>query len=190
MDAGILNKVKFSCWATLIISVPNKDGKLHLCGDYKVTVNESLEIDQHPLLKPEELFATLSEGKLFSKIDMTQAYQQIVLDDESQKPVTINTHRELYSYTRLPFRIAAAPAIFQSAMDSLLHGNPNVVCYLDDILITGKTTEEHLKNLREVLRLLKLHNLRAKRSKCLFLQKSSILVILLTQRGCTPQQAS
>ena len=90
------------------------------------------------------MFATLSEGKLFSKIDMTQPYHQIVLDDKSQKLVTINTHRGLYSYTRLPFGIAAAPAIFQSAMDSLLQGIPNVVCYLDDILITGKTTEEYL----------------------------------------------
>ena len=154
VDAGILKKVKFSLWATPIVPVPKKDCRLCLWGDYKVTVYQSLEIDQLPLLKP-ELFATLSEGKLFSKIDMTQA-----LDDESQKLVT-----------RLPFGITAASAIFQRAMDSLLQGIPNVVCYLDDILITGKTTSEHLQNLR-VLRRLKLYNLTAKPSKCLFLQKS------------------
>ena len=125
--------------------VLKKDGRLRLCGDYKVTVNQSLEIDQDPLPKAEELFATLSEGKLFSKIDMTQAYQQIVLDNESQKLVTIDTHCGLYLYTRLLFGIVTVPAIFQRAMDSLLQGILNVVCYLVNILITGKTTSEHLQ---------------------------------------------
>lgn len=131
----------------------------------KVTVNQYIEIDQHPLPKAKELFATLSE--VFSKIDMTQAYQQIVLDDESQKLVTMNTYCGLYPYTRLPFGIMAPPTIFQRAMDVLLQGIPNIVCCLYDILITRKTTSEHLQNLREVLRRLNLHKLRGIRAKCL-----------------------
>ena len=63
----------------------------------------------------------------------------------------INTHRGLFRYTRLPFGIALAPGIFQLVIESLLQGIRGVVVYLDDILITGKSDEAHLKALDEVL---------------------------------------
>ena len=70
---GILKKVTNSDWAPLIVAVPKKDGKLRMCGDYKVTVNQVLAVDWHPLPKPDELFATLAKGKFFSKLDLFQA---------------------------------------------------------------------------------------------------------------------
>ena len=60
----------------------------------------------------------------------------------------------------------------QRAMDSILNGIPFVICYLDDILVSGRTDDEHLKNLEEVLRRLQFHGLRLKKDKCGFLQKS------------------
>ena len=83
----------------------------------------------------------------FSKIDPSQAYQQVQLDEMSCKFVTINTHKGLYQYTRVPFSIASATALFQEIMDTVLQGIPSTICYLDDILVTGKTDEEHLRNL-------------------------------------------
>ena len=58
----IIEKVTHSDWAAPIVAIPKKDGKLHLCGDYKVTVNQVLEIDQYPFPKPDYLFATLAGG--------------------------------------------------------------------------------------------------------------------------------
>ena len=63
--AGILEKVTYSEWAAPIVAVPKKDGKIRICGDYKVTVNQALEVDIYPLPKPEDLFATLAGGKRF-----------------------------------------------------------------------------------------------------------------------------
>ena len=123
-----------------------------------------------PLPKPSDLFATLANGKAFSKIDLSQAYQQMVLDEESAKSLTINTHLGLYQYTRLPFGVASAPAMFQRAMDIILQGVEGVICYIDDILVTGATDEEHLDRLEEVLKRLKEYGLRAKKSKCFFFQ--------------------
>ena len=91
------------------------------------------------------MFSTLTGGQQFSKLDLSQAYQQIILDDDSRKYTTINTHRGLYQYTRLPFGISSSPAIFQRTMDSVLQGIPHVICYLDDILVTGYNQDEHLK---------------------------------------------
>ena len=92
-EAGIVEKVTHSKWASPVVPVPKPNGRLRLCGDYKVTINSSLEIDQYPLPKPDDLFATLAGGKQFTKIDLTNAYQQMALDQESRELVTINTHR-------------------------------------------------------------------------------------------------
>ena len=82
---------------------------------------------------------------------MSQAYQQILLDEPSKNLVVINTPKGLFKYNRLPFGVSCAPGIFQRVMDSLLKGIPGVVVYLDDILITGPSEEEHLSSLKQVL---------------------------------------
>ena len=169
---GILKKVPTSDWAAPIVTVPKKDGKFRICGDFKVTVNPVLNIEHYPLPKPQDLFASLAGGQKFSKLDLNQAYLQIPLEEESQKYVTVNTHRGLYRYTRLPFGISTAPAVFQKAMDTMLQGLSGVVCYLDDILVTGEDDESHLRNLQRVLERIQSEGLRLKKSKCSFLQSS------------------
>ena len=59
----------------------------------------------------------------------------------------INTHKDLFQYTRLPFGVASAPAIFRRTIENILQGVNHVCVYLDDILVTGTTEEEHLQNL-------------------------------------------
>jgi len=169
---GIIEKITYSPWAAPIVPVPKGDGHIRLCGDYKVTINPMLEIDQYPLPKPDDIFATLAGGKYFSKIDLTHAYQQLKLSEDSKNFVTINTHRGLYRYTRLPFGVASAPAIFQKVMDTILQGLPNVICYLDDILVCGGTMEENLKNVEQVLLRLKQYKVKAKKEKCVFLART------------------
>ena len=115
-----------------------------------------IDIDQYPLPKPEHLFASLSGGQKFTVLDLSQAYQQLSLEEESQKLVTINTHRGLYKYT---FGVASAPALFQRVMDVILQGIPHTICYIDDICVTGRNDTEHLQNLEEVLRRLKYHGI-------------------------------
>ena len=171
-EEGVLRKVDHSSWAAPIVPVPKRDGSLRICGDYKVTINPCLQIDQYPLPKPVDLMTCLTGGKRFSKLDLTAAYQQMALDDKSAKLVTINTHQGLYEFTRLPFGVASAPAVFQRAMDSVLQGIPHCICYLDDILVTGCTDAEHLRNLEEVLRRLQRAGIRLKRIKCSFCQDS------------------
>eukprot|EP00731_Ephydatia_muelleri_P000635 Em0001g635a len=129
-------------------------------------------VDQYPLPKPSDLFAALSGGKWFTKLDLAQAYTQMELDEVSRQFVAINTHRGLYRYTRLPFGIASAPAIFQRAMDTILQGMSGVLCYLDDTLIVGKNKEEHLATVEEVLKRLQNEGLRVNKEKCCFLTTS------------------
>ena len=169
---GIIEKVDHSEWASPVVVIPKKDGRFRLCVDYKVSVNKFLSVDQYPLPRPEDLFATLAGGKKFTKLDLSQAYLQLKVSEDSRKYLTVNTHRGLYHYTRLPFGIASAPAIFQRVMDSILQGIPHVLCYIGDILVTGKDDVEHLENLSQVLGRLKKFGLRVKREKCSFMQDS------------------
>ena len=129
-------------------------------------------MEQDSLPKLEDVFASVSGGEKFTTLDLAQAYNQLLLDEESRRYVTINTHKGLYRYTRIPFGIASAPAIFQRIMDSILQGIDGVVCYIDDIIVTGKDDHEHLVRLEEVLHRLLKHRVHAKWAKCKFLKPS------------------
>lgn len=163
---GVLEPVQFSEWATPVVPVLKKDGSVRLCGDYKITVNGDAKTDTYPLPRIEDLFASLAGGTVFSKIDLSQAYLQVPLDELSKKYLTLNTHKGLFQFNRLPFGVASAPSIFQRIMENVLQGLPGVCIYVDDILVSGKTPEEHLRNL---LKHLEEAGLRLKRSKCLFM---------------------
>ena len=169
---GVITPVQFSAWAAPIVPIVKSDGNIRICGDYKLTVNQAARVDKYPLPKAEELFASLAGGTKFSKLDLAHAYQQVCLDESSKHLTAINTHRGLFVYNRLPFGVSTAPAIFQRIVDSLLQGIPNVVAYLDDILITGRNDEEHLKNLEAVMTKLDNAGLRLKLTKCSFMAVS------------------
>ena len=105
---------------------------------------------------------------------MSQAYQQLCLEEESQKFVAINTSKGLFHYNRLPLGISAATRIFQKVIENLLQKIANVVVYLDNILITGSSEEQHLTNLSEVLKWLQQAGLQLKKDKCEFLAASVV----------------
>ena len=132
---GVLEAVQFSDWAAPIVPVLKSDKKtVRICGDFKLTVNQASKLDHYPIPKIEDLFAQLAGGKSFTKLDLSQAYQQLVLEEESKDLTTINTQRGLFRFNRLPFGISSAPGIFQRVMESILKGIPGVVVYIDDIL--------------------------------------------------------
>jgi len=132
-------------------------------------VNHASELESYPIPKIDTLFASMTGGVVFTKLDLKNAYQQLLLEDDSKSCTTINTYRPgLFRCNRLPFGVASAPAIFQRAMDGLLQDIPHVAAYLDDILITGKDDKEHLRNLEEVLHRLEEAGLQLKQSECVF----------------------
>ena len=112
---GVIRPVRFSDWAAPIVPVMKSDGRVRICGDYKVTINRAAKLETYPIPRIEELFTALSGGKLFSKLDLSHAYLQVPLDEAS---------RGLFEYWRLPFGVASAPSIFQRVMENLLQGIP------------------------------------------------------------------
>ena len=149
---GILEPVEMAEWAAPIMPAVKTDKKIRICGDFRLTINPALEVDRYPIPKIEDLFATLAgRGKIFSKLDLSQAYQQVLLHEESKGLVCVKTHKGLFRYTRLPFGVASAPSIFQRLMETILQGIPKVIVYIDDILVSGHSEVEHRELMRRVL---------------------------------------
>ncbi|CAI2737870.1 unnamed protein product, partial [Dicrocoelium dendriticum] len=169
---GVIVPVQHSDWGTPIVPVLKPDGSVRICGDYKLTVNQASKVEKYPLPRIEDLYATLAGGQKFSKLDLSHAYSQVELDDESQELTTITTHLGLFQYTRLPFGINSAPSIFQRIVDNIVKDIPFTCAYLDDILVTGRSDSDHLNTLRTVLLRLEECGLKLKRSKCEFLSDS------------------
>ena len=128
-DLRIITRVDHNEWATYIVVVQKPNGKVRICEDYKVTVNPQLRVDQHPIPRIDELFAKLQGGQHFSKLDISDAYLQVELDDATNKLLVVNTHKGLLRYNRLSFGPAPAPAIFQKLVDNLVSGILALVQY-------------------------------------------------------------
>ena len=154
-----------------MVPVIKPTGATRLCGDYKVSVNIHYEVNKYPLPHPEEVFTALNSGEKFTKLDLSETYLQIPLDEQSRNLVVINTHKGLYHFTRLPYRVISAPSIFQQIMDQILPKQEEIICHLDDILITGKNYQQHLGNLKAVLASkVTTAPTKNKKSKCCFFQ--------------------
>ena len=164
--AGTIEPVQYSEWATPIVPVMKSDDTVRVCGDYKLTVNKVSKLDGYPIPKLDDLYTKLVGGQTFTELDLSHAYEQMLVDENSKELLTINTHKGLYRHNRLPYGVASAPGIFQRTMEGLLQGIPSSGVLLDHILITGPSTEEHLDNIEKVLRRYSEAGLRLKAVKC------------------------
>ncbi|CAB0007785.1 unnamed protein product, partial [Nesidiocoris tenuis] len=157
-------------WASPIVVAVKANGKIRICADFKITINPFIHSDPHPLPTFEDLVTKLTGGQQFSVIDLKDAYLQMEVEEQSRKYFVIATHKGYFRYKRLPFGVTFAPGLFQRTMDNLLMGLEGVACLLDDIIITGRTRDEHMSRLETVLERLSTAGLRVQKAKCKWFQ--------------------
>lgn len=157
-------------WCAPIVVIPKSNGKIRLCVDF-TRLNESVQRENFPLPTTDQLLAQLSGCEYFSKLDCNSGFFQIPLDEKSQKLTTFITPFGRFCFKRLPFGISSGPEVFQREMSQIVSGIPGVVCDIDDILISGKTQEEHDKRLDMVLQRMKEAGVTLN-EKCVFSVKS------------------
>ena len=130
-----------------MVIVPKPDGSVRICSDYKVSIHKVVEDTPYPLPTADDIFSTLAGGQAFTKSHLSNAFNQLKVDESSSHYLKINTIKGLFQPSRLPCGIKTAPLMFQNVMDQVLHGIPGVCCYLDDILIRANSEPEHLQRL-------------------------------------------
>ena len=167
-DAGVIEPVNYSAWAAPIVVVRKANGKVRVCADYSTGLNDSLDLHQYPLPLPQDIFTKLNGGKCFAKIDLSDAFLQMEVDEDSKELLTINTHKGLFKLNRLQFGVKSAPAIFQQAMDSMLSGLPDIAAYIDDILIAAKSQDELLNKQISVFERIQQYGFHVRPEKCEF----------------------
>ena len=150
VNMGILSKAEFIEWAASTVCIRKKSKEIRVCADFSSGLKTALKNYHYPLTSPEEVFNKSNGGKVFSKIDSSEAYLQIPVEKKSSKLLCINTHRELYKFDRLVFGIKIAPAVFQQVMDTMLGGFDFTFSNLDDIVISSKTKDLHREHLNKV----------------------------------------
>lgn len=172
LSSGIIRKSK-SPWASNVVLVRKKNGKLRMCVDYRMLNKKTIK-DSYALPRIEEVFDILNGSTLFSTIDMKSGYHQVTVE-ESHKSRTAFTVGPLgfYEYNKMPFGLSNSPATYQRLMEECL-GDLNMkicVIYLDDLIIFSNSFEQHLERLDIVLTRLQQCNLKLSAEKCFFLKK-------------------
>lgn len=167
-EADIIEKVDHpSKWSSQLVLRPKKSGDLRICVDMR-RANEAIGREKHHIPSFDEILPDLRYSKLFSKLDFNSAFHQLELCPESRDITTFLTHRGSYRYKRLLFGINCAPEIFQRTLEQVLQGCEGCHVYMDDVLIHGRTKEEHDDRLKTVLRTLEKKGMTLNNDKCKF----------------------
>lgn len=183
---GIITRIKHANAAAPIVVVKKKDGSVRVTADYSTGLNRVIQPHHHPFPLPEDIFAELSGMTRFSNVDMSNAFLQIILDEEAKKLMAINTHCGLFQVNRMQPGLMTAPAIFQEIMEKVL-ANTGARVYLDDVIVPGKTKVEHDTRLRKVLHALQAAEFTLRLDKCSFGQASiKYLGKILDEKGIRP----
>ena len=109
--------------------------------------NEAIQRIPHPIPTVDDVQFELNGAKFVSKLDLSQAYHQLELDEASRSITTFSAHLGLYCYKRLNYGTNAAAEIFQYTLQTQLQGLMGVKNSADDILVFGQTRKEHDENL-------------------------------------------
>lgn len=187
--ADIIERIDSSEWVSPIVVVGKKSGDVRLCVDLR-EVNKAIVVDKYPLPDITELFTQLHGSKVFSKLDLVSAYHQLELEESSRDLTAFITHEGLFRFKRVCFGLASAPSAFQKLMSTILAGLPGVHCYLDDIVVAGKSKAEHDKHLQNALARLQEAGLRLNGDKCEFeLDSINYLGHTISGKGLEPENS-
>ncbi|XP_043496413.1 uncharacterized protein K02A2.6-like [Polistes fuscatus] len=96
-----------------------------------------IEKNNYPLPLIDEIIAKVGHGKIFTVLNLKNAFLHLEVDEKSKELLTINTHKGLFRYNILPFGIGVAPTLFQEQLDKILSGLDNTAWYMDDINVIG-----------------------------------------------------
>lgn len=167
---GIIQESQ-SAYASPIVLVRKKNSEYRLCVDYRALNKKTIK-DSYPMPVIEDQLDRLSGKSLFTSLDLASGYHQIPVAEGSRHVTGFITPDGHYEYTRMPFGLVNAPAVFQSMINKALGAKrfDLAIPYLDDLLSTASTTDEMFSKLEEILELLKKANLTLNLKKCFFFQ--------------------
>ena len=184
LKLGVIEPSK-SSWASPVVLVTKKDGSMRLCIDY-CKVNEITLKDSYPLPSIDDSINALGGSKWFSTLDLASGYWQVPMHPDDIEKMALTTPFGLYHFKVMPFGLANASATFERMMELVLSGLHWEICliYIDDVIVFGRTFEEHIVRQHQVLTHKKGANLKLWPGKCkLFRHEVEYLGHVVSQDG-------
>src|SRR4051812_18327018 len=152
-----------------VIFIKKKGGELRMCIDYRA-LNAITIKNWFPIPLIDDLTDQLHGAQIFTKIDLHSGYNQIRIHEDDIEKTAFRTRYGHFQYKVMPFGLTNAPATFQALVQDILRPllDKCVIVYIDDILVYSKNDADHQEHLRQVLALLRKHQLYGKTTKCEF----------------------
>nr|KAG5692917.1 hypothetical protein BaRGS_031421 [Batillaria attramentaria]KAG5699313.1 hypothetical protein BaRGS_004250 [Batillaria attramentaria] len=177
LASGVIRR-SHSPWASNIVLVRRKDGRIRMCTDFR-QLNQRTVKDAYALPRVEDILDCLAGSQYFTVLDMKSGYYQIEIE-EAHKERTAFTVGPLgfFEYNRLPFGLCNAPATYQRLMEDIFQDMNMKICliFLDDLIIFSRTFEEHQERLRKVFTRLQKAGLKLNPKKCHFARDKVVYV--------------
>ena len=166
-----------SPWASPVVLVKKRNGSTRLCVDYR-RLNSVTQTDSFPIPSTQDCLDAVAGSVLFSTMDITSTYNQIPVKWEDIFKTAFVTRCGLYEYRTMSFGLTNAPATFQRLMELALAGLQWESCliYLDDVIVFGRSFDEHLSRLSSVLDRLQKAGLKLKPEKTHLLQDEVVFL--------------
>lgn len=179
-----------SPWSSPLVPIRKKDGNLRLCVDYRA-LNSVTKRDSFPLPNMIDALANLNNTYYFSTFDLMQGFYQMEMDEASKEFTAFSTGDSHWQWKRMPFGLTNSPSSFMQLMALVLAGIPwsIAISYIDDVIITGSTFEDHLANCDLVLSRFEEHGLKVRPDKCsLFRSEVTYLGHTVGRDGVRPDR--
>lgn len=175
LEQGII-RPSSSPWSSPIWIVPKRldasgEKKWRVVVDYR-KLNEKTIPDRYPIPNITDVLNKLGNSTWFSTIDLASGFHQIEVDEKDIPKTAFNTENGHYEFLRMPFGLRNSPSTFERVIESVLRGLNNNIClvYMDDIIIMGKSFEDHIKNVKLVFERLREANFKIQLDKSEFLR--------------------
>lgn len=177
LDLGYIQPSTSPYGAPVLFVKKPRSTELRLVIDYRA-LNKMTLRNRFPIPRIDTLLDSLAGSKIYSSIDLRQAYHQIKLVDSDRPKSAFRTPMGHYEWVTLSMGLTNAPAVFQSVMNNIFRPylGKFVVVYLDDICVYSKTEEEHVKHLKLVLDKLKENKLTVAWHKCHFFRSELLFL--------------
>ena len=137
-------------WVNSMVVVRKRNNKVRICID-PTDLNKAIKREHYPMNSIEDISTRLHGSKVFSTLDANSGYFQVKLSDESSDLTTFNSPFGRFKYLRMPMGAKCSAEIFQREMMNVFSDLDGVEVVVDDILVHGRTWDEHNDRLAKVL---------------------------------------
>ena len=162
VSKGVIAHVSWlTKWVSSLTYSHKPDGTLCICLDPK-DINKAIVWEHYKAPTLDEISHELSGTTCFIKLDATDGFWNIPLDEKSSYLTNFNTHCGRYRFLHMPFGLKMPQDIFEMQMDHL----PGIIMIHDDICIYGHTPEKHDWHLVQLIKTAKQDSIVFNSSKC------------------------